>query len=102
MDKERRSTYEDRPRRKYKGQQNNRRNFKRNDYQKKKRKKEWDPRSKKCPHCANEMRLRGASDANGGRSWKCKNKKCGRTAWEHVMPKPPVPVVPVSLLPHLS
>ena len=73
--------------------QRNHRSTQRN---KRKKKREWNPMSKKCGHCGCEMRTRGASDAAGGLSWKCRNKKCGRTVWEHRIPKAPIPLVPAS------
>ena len=51
---------------------------------------------KKCKFCNCEMKPRGASDAVGRRSWKCKNKKCGRTVWQEDKVLPPNPLVPVS------
>ncbi len=48
---------------------------------------------KKCTNCNSEMKPRGAADTCGSRSWKCRNKKCGRTLWEKTYPRPPVPLV---------
>lgn len=53
---------------------------------------------KQCPYCGYKMKERGSGDACGGYYWKCKNKKCGRTVWEHKIPLAPEPVVPVSAL----
>lgn len=50
---------------------------------------------KKCSYCGGDMICRGSSDALGSRSWKCHNKRCGRTVWQQVQAKPPVPLVPV-------
>ena len=50
---------------------------------------------KKCKFCGCEMKPRGASDALGRRSWKCKSKKCGRTVWQEDKLVPPQPLVPV-------
>lgn len=63
----------------------------------KKKEKKMNPNSKKC-RCGGEMRCRGASDAMGGISWKCKNKSCGRTVWERKLAAPPVPLAPQSYL----
>lgn len=49
--------------------------------------------TKKCLYCGGGMKSRGASDANGGSSWKCSNKKCGRTTWVWKVPVPPIPLV---------
>jgi hypothetical protein len=54
--------------------------------------------AKKCPFCNSEMRFRGPSDAAGATSWKCKNKRCGRTTWVRKNPVPPEPIVPVSAM----
>lgn len=67
------------------------------EYKRKSKDKKMSPHSKVCPFCGNEMRCRGASDAAGGISWKCRNKKCGRTTWERKVPKPPIPLVPNNL-----
>jgi len=48
---------------------------------------------RRCPHCGNVMVCRGASDSIGSLSWKCKNRKCGRTIWERREVRPPIPVV---------
>lgn len=48
----------------------------------------------RCPYCEGRLRAKGASDSAGGLSWKCRD--CGRRVWKRVMPKPPVPLVPVS------
>lgn len=61
-----------------------------------KKKKKMNANARRCPHCSHEMRPRGCSDVNGSLSWKCKNKKCGRTVWKREKPEPPEPVVPVS------
>jgi len=48
---------------------------------------------KKCDECSSEMKPRGASDASGSLSFKCKNTQCGRTSWvRRVLLKPPVPL----------
>jgi len=72
----------------------------RREYDKRHKKKErkMSPNSKRCPHCGNEMCARGASDVMGGTSWKCRNKKCGRTIWERKQFVVPEPVVPQSYL----
>ena len=49
----------------------------------------------RCEHCSGVLRLKGAGDVNGGKSWKC--RKCGRRKWEYQMPKPPTPLVPQKL-----
>lgn len=61
------------------------------------RKKKEGKMSKKCAHCGSEMKPRGASDAAGGLSWKCRNKTCGRTVWIRKNPVPPTPLVPTSI-----
>jgi len=68
----------------------------RNEFQKREGKK-MNVHAKRCPYCGYEMRARGCGDAAGGLSWKCKNKKCGRTVWKHSFPAPPEPVVPTSI-----
>lgn len=75
-----------------------RRYDKRHKDKKKKKERKMRPDSKRCPHCGNEMRCRGASDSMGGISWKCRNKKCGRTVWERKQVVPPTPVVPQSYM----
>lgn len=48
---------------------------------------------KKCQHCGSEMRARGAADGVGSVSWKCRNKKCGRTLWiRRELTAPPIPL----------
>jgi len=64
----------------------------------KKKERKMKKHSRRCPHCGNEMRCRGASDSMGGISWKCRNKKCGRTIWERKKVIPPIPIVPQSLI----
>ena len=64
----------------------------------KKKERKMSPNSKRCPYCGNEMRCRGASDSMGSTSWKCKNKKCGRTIWERKPVVAPEPVVPQSYM----
>jgi hypothetical protein len=54
--------------------------------------------AKKCPYCGYDMRHRGCGDAAGGYSWKCRNKKCGRTVWKRREVVPPEPVIPASLI----
>lgn len=66
--------------------------------EKKKKERKMSPNSRRCPHCGNEMKCRGASDSMGGISWKCRNKKCGRTVWERKPVAPPEPVVPQSYM----
>ena len=51
---------------------------------------------KRCQHCGGVMRARGSSDAVGSQSWKCRNKKCGRTEWKRHKVVPPKPLVPYS------
>ncbi len=76
----------------------NRRYKKRYDTKKEGKKKDMS-KVKRCPHCGAEMRDRGASDACGGISWKCKNKKCGRTIWHRTaIMKAPIPVIPVNYM----
>jgi len=62
------------------------------------KKKKMNTNARRCPHCGHEMRARGCGDAAGGVSWKCRNKKCGRTVWERRNVTPPVPLVPTSLM----
>jgi tRNA(Ile2) C34 agmatinyltransferase TiaS len=66
--------------------------------EKKEKERKMNPNSKRCPHCGNEMRCRGASDSMGGISWKCRNKKCGRTIWERKQAVAPEPVAPQSYM----
>lgn len=54
--------------------------------------------AKRCPHCGHCMRARGASNSVGCLSWKCRNKKCGRTVWKKIDPTPPTPLAPTPLL----
>jgi tRNA(Ile2) C34 agmatinyltransferase TiaS len=61
-------------------------------------KKKMKKNVRRCPHCGFAMRCRGASDSAGAISWKCRNKKCGRTVWERQEVKPPVPIFPVSYM----
>jgi len=53
---------------------------------------------RRCPHCGSVLRCRGGSDAIGGVSWKCRNKKCGRTVWDRREVQAPIPLVPVSYM----
>lgn len=53
---------------------------------------------KQCPYCGYKMKDRGSGDACGGYYWKCRNKKCGRTIWEHKIPLAPYPLVPISVI----
>ena len=70
------------------------RNTRKRNIKEKKGKREMSANSRKCQYCGNEMRCRGASDSAGGVSWKCRNKKCGRTMWERKRPLAPEPLVP--------
>ena len=63
------------------------------------KKKEKHMGAKKCPFCGYYMRCRGASGSAGEASWKCRNKKCGRTVWKRSEPKAPTPLAPVSRIP---
>jgi hypothetical protein len=65
------------------------------------KKKEKHMGAKKCPFCGYYMRCRGASGYAGETSWKCRNKKCGRTVWKRSEPKAPTPLVSVSRIPIL-
>lgn len=61
-----------------------------------KRKEKGDKKmgAKRCAYCNGVMRCRGAGDTAGSTSWKCRNKKCGRTTWTRKIPLvPPVPLV---------
>lgn len=72
---------------------------KRQDTQKKEGKKKDMSNVKRCPCCGHELRARGASDTSGSISWKCKNKKCGRTVWEKkILTVPPTPLISVSYM----
>lgn len=62
-----------------------------------KKERKMSPNSKRCV-CGNEMCCRGASDTMGGISWKCRNKKCGRTIWERKPAAVPESVIPQSYL----
>lgn len=64
----------------------------------KRKKRKENKNMKKCPYCSNEMKCRGASDVAGATSWKCRNKKCGRTSWVRKNPSPPTPLVATSLI----
>lgn len=54
----------------------------------------------RCPYCDGRLRAKGASDAAGSLSWKCRD--CGRRVWKRMEVKPPVPLVPVSYLDRLG
>ena len=72
---------------------------KRNKNKRKKKERKMKASSKRCPHCSNEMRCRGASNSMGGISWKCRNNKCGRTIWQKKqIVVPPEPVVSQSYM----
>lgn len=68
-----------------------------NNDQKPKKKREY-AMVKKCAHCGSPMKPRGSVGVVGALSWKCRNKKCGRTIKEFKKVKPPEPLVPVSVL----
>lgn len=79
-------------------QDKSRRSYDKRQKDKKKKERKMKASSKRCPHCGNEMRCRGASDSMGGTSWKCRNKKCGRTIWERRQAVAPGVVVPQSYM----
>lgn len=61
-----------------------------------KKKSEENMEKTRCPHCSSgQLKPKGASDAAGGLSWKCRS--CGRRVWKRTPPKsPPIPLVVVS------
>ena len=65
----------------------NKRPYDRN--RKKKKEKKMKANSKRCPYCGKEMRCRGSLGCAGATSWKCKNKRCGRTMYEKKRAMPP-------------
>ena len=77
------------------------RDLTRKDRRVKRKEGEKNMNAKRCPHCGFVMRSRGASDTIGSLSWKCKNKKCGRTVWLRHKVKPAKPLIAMSQMNYL-